>query len=117
MFELVYKIEWRLRERTGKLSLTISAKPVGVGAVCQPWILLGEHAGRACKARLVVGGLKEWPKIGASSPENKPDGLRTITSGSSAPDDTRRFPQTDALHKPLSFKQKRSEHSYVIRVR
>jgi hypothetical protein len=26
-------------------SLTISAKPVGVGAVCQPWIVNGEQSG------------------------------------------------------------------------
>jgi hypothetical protein len=30
---------------TGKSSLTISAKPVGVGVVLQPWISTGERSG------------------------------------------------------------------------
>jgi hypothetical protein len=34
-----------LFEKWGKLSLTISAKPVGVGAVLQPWIPAGEQYG------------------------------------------------------------------------
>ena len=33
----------RGERNTGKPSLTISAKPVGVGAVCQPWIATGRQ--------------------------------------------------------------------------
>jgi hypothetical protein len=32
-------------KRAGKSSLTISAKPVSVGAVSQPWIVRGERSG------------------------------------------------------------------------
>jgi hypothetical protein len=32
-------------ERTGKSLQTISAKPDGVGAALQPWILAGERSG------------------------------------------------------------------------
>jgi hypothetical protein len=37
--------ESALHEGTGKSSPTISAKPVGVGAAYQPWILAHEQSG------------------------------------------------------------------------
>jgi hypothetical protein len=40
-----YLAHFRSSESVGKSSLTISAKPVGVGAASQPWILAGEQAG------------------------------------------------------------------------
>jgi hypothetical protein len=41
-------------ERDRKSSLTISAKPVGVGAVSQPWILAGEQSSLLMRIAVTV---------------------------------------------------------------
>jgi hypothetical protein len=41
---------------TEESSLTISAKPVGVGAVFQPWILAGERSGLLTRTAAMENG-------------------------------------------------------------
>ena len=44
-FAVVLTARWSERNGIGKSSLTISAKPVGVGAASQPSMRAGEHCG------------------------------------------------------------------------
>jgi hypothetical protein len=46
----------RSRKVLGKSSLTISAKPVGVGAASQPWILAGERSSLLTRIAMTESG-------------------------------------------------------------
>jgi hypothetical protein len=66
----------QIQRGTAKSSLTISAKPVGVGAACQPWALAGEqssllmpHRGDSRLRRIVLTGWRDFFKTRCRQPD------------------------------------------------